>query len=161
MTKTLILVRHAKSAWAEADQDDFDRNLDPRGIENSKIMSKNFAKKKILPDKIFSSSAVRAISTAKYFARELGISENQIQKEMEIYNSGTNFVRNNLPKLDDSLNIVMFFGHNPDFTFLYNYYSGVPISNMPTCSVACLDFETDSWKDIESKNARVRFFERP
>ena len=161
MTKTLILVRHGKSAWAEADQDDFDRNLDEKGKQDSLSMSKIFANKNIKPDKIFSSPANRAISTAKYFARELGINENEIQQEMEIYDSGTNFVRNNLPKLDDSLNIIMIFGHNPDFTFLNNYYSGVPISNMPTCSVACLEFEIDSWKDVDSRNAKVIFFERP
>ncbi len=161
MTKTLILVRHAKSSHQEIDKTDFERVLSPRGEKDAESMSKKFAQKNIHPDRIFSSTATRAISTAKYFAKELGIKTEEIQKESQIYNSGISFIQNLLPALDNSLKTIMLFGHNPDFTYLYNYYSGVANSNMSTCSVACLDFETESWSELECKNANVRFFQRP
>ena len=45
--KTLIIVRHAKSSWANADQPDFERPLNDRGNKDAPEMAKRLLDKKI------------------------------------------------------------------------------------------------------------------
>lgn len=70
--KTLYLVRHAKSSWADMGLDDFDRPLNKRGLRDAPEMGKRLKKRKILPDVIISSPARRAINTAEIIAKEVG-----------------------------------------------------------------------------------------
>ena len=45
MAKQLLLVRHAKSDWGNADLADFDRPLNKRGKENAPEMAERLLKK--------------------------------------------------------------------------------------------------------------------
>ena len=45
--KTLIIVRHAKSSWANPDQTDFERPLNDRGNRDAPEMAKRLLEKKI------------------------------------------------------------------------------------------------------------------
>ncbi|MEP7080118.1 MAG: histidine phosphatase family protein, partial [Ginsengibacter sp.] len=45
--KTLIVVRHAKSSWAQSGLADFDRPLNERGKESAPKMAKILAEKKL------------------------------------------------------------------------------------------------------------------
>lgn len=156
--KTLILNRHAKSDWGNASLSDFDRPLNKRGNNDLPIMVQRFLDRNINPDLIISSPAKRAITTAKAFAEAL---KKDIKEEMEIYNSSENYFRNNLHNFDDRHSIVLVFGHNPDFTSLATFYSGERFTNIPTCGIACIDFEIDSWKDVNKENGKLRFFDYP
>ena len=45
--KTLIVVRHAKSSWANIGERDFDRTLNERGKEDAPLMAEKLLKKNI------------------------------------------------------------------------------------------------------------------
>ena len=61
--KTIFLLRHAKSSWDNTKLEDFDRPLDTRGIKSCKKIGKFFKKRKLVPDIVYCSTAVRAKQT--------------------------------------------------------------------------------------------------
>lgn len=159
--KTLLLVRHAKSSWADADMDDYDRPLNQRGDRDAPFMGKLVFGKIGKPDLIYASTANRAFSTASHFAREMGYDTGLIAGEKMIYNQGARSIIKLVSKTENNRNTVMLFGHNPDITYLANFLGNVNIDNMPTCAVACVDFDTDNWNEISDENGKLRFLEYP
>lgn len=159
--KTLILNRHGKSDWSQSDQTDFERTLNKRGEVDSNFMAKKLVEKKFKIDKIITSSAVRAMSTAKIFANHLKESFDEILFEEEIYFSGNSYMKKTALNWDNNWETVIVFGHNPDFSSLATYYLGEQFYNLPTCGIVCIEFEIDSWKELNKKNGNLKFFEFP
>lgn len=159
--KRIILNRHAKSDWDDSSLSDFQRPLSERGLRDAPMMAKKLAKRDIKIDLVYSSSAERAKTTAEYFIKELNLSENQYFFEREIYGSGVSFIRNIIPSLDNKINSVMFFGHNPDFTSLVTYFTGERIGNLPTCGIAIIKFDISSWSQIHDDNGELEVFDFP
>src|SRR5690554_7660972 len=78
--KRLILIRHAKSSWETA-LNDKDRPLANRGVQDAHLMAEKT--QKLLPESyiIWSSTAKRALETARIFAQHLGYPEDLIVKK--------------------------------------------------------------------------------
>ena len=161
MTKRLILIRHAKSDWGNPSIRDFDRPLNKRGHLNAPEMAHRMINQNIYPDLVVSSPALRALTTAKYFAKEWGISENEIQTDKNIYEAGLKALLNVVNQFENQFNIVVMFGHNPGFTDFANYLSDVNIYNMPTCSIVILEFSLADWALVSSSTAKVILFDYP
>ena len=160
--KRLYLVRHAKSSWDDPDLSDIDRPLNKRGKKDAPIMGERLKNEhKAKPDLIISSPAKRAIRTARIIAKEIGYSKEKIEIKDSLYASGVTAMLNVIHYLDDSLDEVMLFGHNPDLTSLANYLSNQQVDNIPTCGVFCVDFDVKSWQDIEKGKGIFKFFDYP
>ena len=69
--KTLLLLRHGKSAWDDAGLDDFDRPLAPRGIKALPVMANVLDALPEVPGRIYASPARRALETARGVARKM------------------------------------------------------------------------------------------
>lgn len=159
--KTIIFVRHAKSHWGNPDLSDFDRPLNKRGLRDAPFMADLIASKGIKPDLIISSPANRAITTAKYFAKALNYDKEQIEQINLIYTSGIISIMELIASLDSQYNTVMLFGHNPVISSLVYKLSEGKVSEMPTCAVACIDFEIENWIELNEAEGKLRFFEYP
>lgn len=159
--KRIILNRHAKSDWDNPELSDYERVLSKRGLSDAPLMAKKFAERNIKVDYLYSSSAVRAKTTAEYFIKELNLNQNNYSFEREIYGSGTSFIRTNTQNLSDNIDCVMYFGHNPDFTSLITYYTGEIIGNLPTCGIAVIKFDVDYWNQINDNNGKLEVFDYP
>jgi phosphohistidine phosphatase len=83
--KKLTLIRHAKSSWIDYGLRDHDRPLAERGIRDAPFMAQLLASRAWLPDALVSSTALRARTTAGYFAAALGWEPAAIQLEKRIY----------------------------------------------------------------------------
>ena len=158
--KQLIIVRHAKSDWGNPDLRDFDRPLNKRGKANAPEMAHRLVKKQIKPQLIVSSPALRALTTAKFFADTWQIPLEEIQQEPRIYEASENTLLNVINNFDNSYDQIAMFGHNPGLTDLVNYLDG-HIYEMPTCSVVILEFPFDDWAMISNGTARVLLFDYP
>ena len=66
-----------------------------------------------------------------------------------------------LREVDDAVDCIMIVGHNPTFTHLVNDLGNVPIDNMPTCGMAVLTFNVETWKDIEEGKGNLLDFDYP
>lgn len=143
--KTLYLVRHAKASRDDPSLADRDRPLNKRGLHDAPAMAKRLAKPAI--DLIVSSPALRALTTAQLFADELGHARPSIVIDERVYASTANALLVLIQELDDGIDGVMLFGHNPEFSELVGRLAGKAI-DMPTCAVARLRFDVASWADV-------------
>ena len=162
--KILYLVRHAKSSWDFPDLDDMERPLNSRGKHDAPLMGKILKKLSGEPDKIISSPAKRAISTAKRIADELGYPKKKIVKDSRLYMAGSSGFIDTISEQKKNVNSIMLFSHNPGMTTFANSVSDAAIENIPTCGVVRIDFEINKWKEIaenpEAKGKMI-YFEYP
>lgn len=143
MPKTLFLVRHAKSSWADPGQHDFDRPLNNRGRQDSPKMGTRLLNKEILPQVIICSTAVRARQTLNEL--NLGI-ENIIFAE-KIYEASAETLLNIVQSIDDTYETAMVIGHNPGMSWLVSGLTETRIANLPTCAIARITLKSEEWKD--------------
>lgn len=139
---------------------DFDRPLNNRGMRDAPFMAKIFVEKSDGVDLIVSSPANRAVTTARFFAEAIGFSSNDIKTDQAIYLASTQDLLAVLNRIDSRHNKVIIFGHNPGFTYLVQYLTGEYV-NMPTCAIARVDFEADSWQEIEADSGSLIAFDYP
>jgi len=161
MAKQLIIVRHAKSDWGDFNLKDFDRPLNARGHRNAPEMATRLVEKSIQPSLIVSSPALRAITTANYFASCWKMESEFIKTESSIYEAPFKNLLKVINGLSDQHDIVAMFGHNPGLTDLLNYLTDEHIANMPTCSVAMITFPFDEWKMVSSGTGSLQLFDYP
>jgi phosphohistidine phosphatase len=159
--KKLFIVRHAKSSWDDPDLDDFDRPLNTRGKRNAPEIGKRLAMRGVNPDLIITSPAKRAAATARRIAEEISYPKSKIIKEENFYHGTIQEVITIVQKLEDHVNSLMIFGHNPGLTDLANYLSSADIYNIPTCGVVEIDFDIASWKMLGSKTGKLINFDFP
>lgn len=159
--RTLYLIRHAKSSWAEPGLKDFDRPLNARGLRDAPFMATMLKGKGVELDKIVSSPALRAFTTATFFAEAFDIAIESILKEKDIYEAYPEDIRSVIESFDDSCEHVALFGHNPGFTQMANVFATDYISNMPTCSIVQVSMIEGNWANFFDGNASVRAFYFP
>lgn len=159
--KTLVLIRHAKSDWDHPDLSDKERPLNARGLHDAPMMAKIIAGMGNRPDLIISSPAVRALTTAKFFAEAFHIHVNEILVKDTIYESGGSAIIYMLNEIDDKYNTVYLVGHNPIITGLAHHFTDSNISSMPTCSVVAIEFNLGQWKDLGDSKGKMKFYEYP
>jgi len=116
--KTLFLVRHAKSSRDDPSLPDRERPLDDRGKRDAPKMGKRLAKRDAKLDLLVSSPALRALTTAKLIADEMGYKRNDIVVDDRLYASSPDDLLAVIRALDNKLGRVMLVGHNPEFTDL-------------------------------------------
>ncbi len=157
--KTLYLVRHAKSSWKH-DVDDHKRPLKNRGERDGRLVSKQVKDEIKPPQKIISSDATRALSTAIFFKKALKVEDANFETNHDLYDfSGQNVMRI-IKSLDDSLERVMIVGHNHAFTSVANMLGNKYIENVPTCGFVMLEFDEKSWSDITTGKTVKTIFPR-
>ncbi len=159
--KQLIVIRHAKSSWDFATLNDFDRPLNERGHKDAPMMAKRLLQKQIAIDAFISSTAKRAFTTATYFAKEYGIKESSIIRKDELYHAPPAIFYSVIKEVDDKLNSIAVFAHNPGITDFVNELTNTRIDNMPTCGVFIITADTDSWKKFESAKKAFVLFDYP
>jgi phosphohistidine phosphatase len=145
MPKRLILMRHAKSAWSDTDLRDFDRPLNKRGIRDAPRMGKLLFQKGIQPDLIISSDAVRALTTAKLIAQELGYPVERIHTNHALYLAPPNVLLDALSSSSSDCETLLLVAHNPGMTELANRLSEARIDNLPTCGVFIVESDAPDW----------------
>ena len=158
--KTLYINRHAKSSWNESGVSDYDRPLNTRGLLDAPFMAKQFSEKSGGVDLILSSPANRALTTATFFAKEMGFATSKLKTEAGIYLASTQDLLKIVSQLDDAYQKVILFGHNPGFTYLVQYLTGEYV-NMPTCAIVRVDFEVDSWRSIGADSGSLIALDYP
>ncbi len=159
--KKLYLIRHAKSSWENHLLPDFDRPLSDRGKRDAPKIGEVLRTKSIKPDLIISSGAKRAITTAKILSAELNYPHESIVEDSSIYEATTQTLLNVINKIDDKNELLFLIGHNPTFTVLANLLGNKFIDNMPTCAVAELELDVNSWKDVSTDCGKLVGFEYP
>lgn len=164
MNKNLYLIRHAKAEDGGNTPmfRDFDRDLTSTGIIESARMGKYLAGIGVKFDLIVSSAAERAKATAKIFAEQLHIDADAIVIDENMYGGGPRSYLAAVNQLDESVNNVAIFGHNPDVTFFAEYLTRADIGGqMEQAAVIILAFENIKWAEVSSKMANFLGYHSP
>ncbi len=159
--KTILLVRHAKSAWGNPSLSDFERALTDRGKTDAKMMAKRVEERAIKIDALISSSAKRAKKTAKIFMKELKIDKKNLQLKDSLYEASVKDFYGAAENLNDIDNTVALFSHNPGITEFINSLDCQPVYEMPTCAIYALRINTKYWKDFPEAKKEFLFFDYP
>jgi phosphohistidine phosphatase len=164
MERTLVMIRHAKSSWANPLQSDFDRKLNERGEKDAPIMGERLKKAHLVPDLIVSSPAKRTRQTSKRIAKEVGYDIDKIKWEEKLYHCIPSVFEEVMYELDDSVKTVFIVAHNPGITeFVNNLAPDFSIANMPTCGVVAAHVATkgQGWTSFSIVKKKVFLFEYP
>jgi len=151
MTKTLLILRHAKSSWKNEKLKDFDRPLKRRGEESAKLIGKVLMMAELVPQVILSSPAQRAKQTVELVAEEskfkgeLKFVESYYMGEPDDYITA-------LKELPDEIERVMIVGHNPGLEALLQLLDG-KVDSLPTGSLAYLVLDIKHWADLTKSTA--------
>jgi phosphohistidine phosphatase len=160
--KRLTVVRHAKSDWSLPDQQDWDRVLNRRGQRDAPEMARRLRARKLKPDRILTSPAVRALTTATIMAHELKVNAARVLQDERLYlASAPDMLAVAREKGGDATHLMVF-GHNPGITEFVNRLSaGEQIDNMPTCAVFSALFDIDDWRALAWGLGREEEFDYP
>lgn len=160
--KQLIIVRHAKSSWADPGQQDFDRPLNERGKKDAPVMGQRILDTGVKIDAFVSSPAKRAHQTCTAFAEAYGRKEGEIILVKDLYHAPSHVYYETLADLDDAYESVAIFGHNPGITdFVNTLCNEIHTDNMPTCAVFYVKADVKRWKDFENAEKNFIFFKTP
>jgi len=152
--KTLYLVRHAKSSW-EFDLEDHKRPLNERGLTDAPKMGAYIREKISLPQRIVSSDAVRAKTTALLYLKELGIPEERLELSHELYDFNGTGLDNFIRSCNDEVDRLMLFGHNNALTYWVNQYGSKAIDNVATAAFTMITFDVDRWEAIDRGETKL------
>jgi len=164
--KYLTLIRHAKSDW-ETNASDHERPLNERGKRNAPLVARFIARTYLgangippllpLPDRLISSTALRAKSTAALMQPELGIEASKIILEPRAYLAEPKTLLQVVRECNDAWHHVMLFGHNNGLSdFARKLLRRDHLDEaMPTCAVALIELPWDSWVATDWTEARL------
>ena len=159
--KTLLIVRHAKSSWDNADIGDIQRPLNDRGKRDAPAMAQRLIKTGINIDRFVSSPAKRALQTAEAFHHVFGDRAKDIRVVPDLYHASPATFREVVAGLDNNDQTVALFSHNPGITAFVNTLTNRRVDNMPTCSIFAVKSSADSWGDFLDSDPEYWFFDYP
>lgn len=146
MTCTLILTRHAKSAWDTDAPSDHARPLNPRGVQSSIALGAWLRDSRYVPDHVLSSSSQRTRET--YERMRLEAPALFIER---LYHANSEIMFQVLREAEH--NRVMLLGHNPGIAaFAHAILRHAPahsrFEDYPTGATLVAEFPMDSWSDL-------------
>jgi len=147
--KTLFILRHAKSSWADPKLADIDRPLNKRGKRDAPRIGSLLRKNDLVPDLILSSPAVRARLTAEAVAEASGY-EGEIEFEDNFYPGNPEDYIEVLQALPDDVNSVMVVGHNPGLEELLETLTGESAA-LPTAALAQVNLPIRTWLELDDE----------
>jgi phosphohistidine phosphatase len=159
--KTLTLVRHAKSSWKDTSLADRDRPLNKRGNRDAPEMGRRIAAAGIRPSLIVSSPAVRAWTTAKVIAKELGYPREFLQRDDALYLASVDEILDVIAAQDTGFNSLMLVGHNPGFTDFANYLVPGITNNVPTAGVISVELDSEEWSLYDKPAVELLLYDFP
>ena len=165
--RELMLLRHAKSEWKNADLADMDRPLSDKGKKNASKMGKWLKSQSLLPDLILVSPAQRAQQTLRRICSECPANTLVID---DLYLANIDTLKQILADTPNAKR-VMIIGHNEGLERLLSYLQQPDgedddaaqektVQLFPTGSLAHFILP-DDWSQLEEGDGKLIQFVRP
>ena len=159
MALTLILMRHAKSDWAQG-LEDHARPLNPRGRKSAKALGDWLRSEDLLPDEVISSDAVRTRETLAGLA--LGEVPTRLERGLYLAESDRilALARSAIGRR------VLLLGHNPGIGDAAQRVLDRPVKHprfrdYPTGATLVATVEAEKWPDLRWTAGRADRFVVP
>lgn len=143
MTKTLILMRHAKSSWDHPGLEDHARPLNKRGRKSAKVLGTWLRANDLVPDEVLSSDSERTRETFALLGLDLAADFTRA-----LYHADAMAMQAVLRGATGDR--VLMIGHNPGISeFAINAIDEPPqhtrFFDYPTGATLVADFPIDDW----------------
>jgi phosphohistidine phosphatase len=166
--KTLILLRHAKSAWDDPHQKDIDRPLAPRGRKAAPKMADWMKSEHHIPDFVLCSTARRTRETLE-LSKAILPRGATVRYEQSLYLATPAELLAQIATVPESADRAMLVGHNPGLAELAAMLVAGGDSEamsklhakFPTGAAAVIDFQARTWKEVQPGRGSLRAFLRP
>lgn len=109
-------------------------------------MARRLAERGPRPDTIISSTARRAVDTARAFASELQLPRDALILHASIYGAGVPELVGLIRGIDEGIDDIMLVGHNPAFSELRRHLTSRSLEDLPTCAVVTLEGRVEDWQ---------------
>ena len=152
--RTLYLLRHAKSSWAEPALPDRNRPLAPRGRRDANRIAKHLVRLEIQPELVLCSSAVRTRETLERLRIARG-GGSAVRLEDELYGASAEQLLERIRLVPEAIASVMLIGHNPSLRDLALLLAedGIDLERLeekfPTAALATLTIPRRTWSQVE------------
>ncbi|WP_442508301.1 SixA phosphatase family protein [Novipirellula sp. SH528] len=158
--RRLILMRHAKSDWADEGLSDHDRPLNKRGKRDAPQMAEWLREIDCLPDVVLSSSAVRTRETAELMQDSFR-SDVVVSYIESLYLATPETICSVISSDSCDASTVMVLAHNPGMAYLVSQLAGQMV-DMPTAAIAIFDVSIADWSKFRlSSPVKLEHFMRP
>jgi phosphohistidine phosphatase len=144
--KELLVFRHAKSVDASEAPSDHERDLRPKGEKSASAMGALLAERKLVPELVLSSDALRARRTADLCAEQLP-SRVDVLALGGLYDCTPRDYLELIQRQPDVVSRLMVVGHNPTLEELVEVLTGSHI-DLKTGAVARIALSITSWREI-------------
>ena len=125
-------------------------------------MGGRLAARRVRPSLIVTSTAKRALETARTVARVLGYPREFVQVEPALYLADPAAILDVIGKQEERFTEIMVVGHNPGFTELVNQLlPDLELHNLPTAGVVGMDSTAARWADVAARPTTLLFFDYP
>ena len=166
--KTIILWRHAKSAWGNAGLADHERPLNRRGEAAAEVMAAHIAALDPLPDLILCSTAVRARQTLTPLLDRLAPAPPTLL-ETGLYLASEDILLERLQAVAEEVATVLMIGHNDGMWLLASDLAGkgptAALASLrekfPTGAVAVFTAAIDRWAKLKLRQWTLVSFVKP
>lgn len=160
--KKIVFVRHGRSEDSASELTDFERSLTTKGKVISRFMARRFREKESDPGLFITSPAFRALETAFIFAGEFGIPYDNILVNSNLYyRAGIKSLFEIMAHLDNDINTITLFGHNPAFTEMPDRLCTDGCEFLTKTSIVCISFRTDNWSGVKLDSGKLEYFLKP
>jgi phosphohistidine phosphatase len=167
--KTVLLLRHAKSAWNDAGLGDHERPLSRRGERAAEALADYIAQNAPRPDLILCSTAVRTRQTLAPLVHRLAAPAPPILLEKALYLAPEATLLARLRKAPDDAGTVLLIGHNDGIWQLAEVLADKGRTALlqalrekfPTGALATLRAPIEHWSDLAAGSAELLGFVRP
>ncbi len=163
MTRTLILTRHAKSAWDDPTLDDFDRTLNGRGRKSAVAIGNWLVDRGALPDVVLVSGARRTVETWSRMAKAFPATST-MQSAPALYHGGAATILSVLKA--QNAPTIMLIAHNPGIGDFAERILKKPVSHprfrdYPTTATTIITFDVKEWSEIDWQTGEAEDFAIP
>jgi phosphohistidine phosphatase len=134
--------------------------LTKKGRKNIETIGSYLKLRGISPDIILASCALRTQETADLLGKKLEF-DGPVAYLRELYFTDTETLKELLSMQENEIDTIFVIGHNPQVTDMANLLIDEHISKIPTMGVAAINFDVDSWSDIEQTKGELDFFIYP
>jgi phosphohistidine phosphatase len=162
--KYLTVIRHAKSCWDQSGLADHDRPLNARGRKAAPAVA-SFLYQTYLggdtpllptPDRVISSTAVRAATTAQLLREGLRLPLEALQLDSQLYLASATRLLQRVRDLDENWRHAVLVGHNPGMhDFIERLLARAHVARLPTCTAVLMALPQAYWGLADWQTAQL------
>jgi phosphohistidine phosphatase len=165
--RRLLLLRHAKAAQ-DSGEGDHARALTERGRQDAVHMGHAMDTRGYIPNLALCSTSRRTMETWELIGPELAKSP-EAEFTRDLYLASPRNILRQIQQTRDGVKSLLLIGHNPGIEDCAARLARKPASKaeshnletlrekFPTCALAVLDFDVESWSDVTGEGILLEF----